>query len=653
VHIYKNISSTMAENVDDPLWIKHFEDFCASDDLSIDKLRRMTEGITLDVLHNSSFLHRVCLNKNVTLEIVEYLLHLYPQALNDEMSMEIDHGVIVLYPLHLACYNEKCPNEVIQLLLERLGDSAAKQLHHICTMDFDWGNTDIDLIDDYEYGGTPLHYYLSRTSNVDINIVKQLVVNSRLLLYIDVKSKCTPIHIIMHNRSIGYMFDVVKYLAEKNPSSLLRKDEYEQNPLCVACKNEFMTAKIIEILLRVCPDSLYQPNYWGGLPIHNLCVDEGDKIDDEVAMEVLDLLLTAQPDLVTRTTDEGDELPVHKAATNRSPAFCKILMDAYPESVRRVDSDGSLPFHRACYEGCPATVEYLFGLYPESLHLRDNNGYLPIHLAALSSIEKYTAETVQFLLLHDPECLSKPIVSDFRGDQYMQGNGALPLHIVCSNGDLTDIQLLFDLYPEAILVRNWREQLPIDIIREKLVPPYTDKYGERIQKLINFLSPQMTYAWRARDENDMRTPVNGMLPLHNAIRKNAPLGTIKLLVKGNPEAINISDNINSMLPLGIASEVNTVGVVNYLAELVPDCLNSCDMNKNFLLHHACRGGNCKVIQYLLERPVSSASVAERNVDDMLPIHLCCKFVNKQEEEEKDTPEYTETIWRLLTSPRLY
>ena len=108
-----------------------------------------------------------------------------------------------------------------------------------------------------------------------------------------------------------------------------------------------------------------------------------------------------------------------------------------------------------------------------------------------------------------------------------------------------------------------------------------------------------------------------------------------------------------MLPLDIASEASTVGIAKYLVELSPDRLNTCDTNKNYLLHHACRGGNYKVVAHLLETSMSSAAVSERNVDGMLPIHLFCKFVNEQEEEEEeddeeDTTAYTETIWRLLT-----
>ena len=70
--------------VDYHIWVEHFEELCSSEDLTIEELRRMTfgEGISLNDLHNSSCLHRVCMNKLVTLEMVEYLVDLYPQSIN-------------------------------------------------------------------------------------------------------------------------------------------------------------------------------------------------------------------------------------------------------------------------------------------------------------------------------------------------------------------------------------------------------------------------------------------------------------------------------------------------------------------------------------------------------------------------------------------
>ena len=218
-------------------------------------------------------------------------------------------------------------------------------------------------------------------------------------------------------------------------------------------------------------------------------------------------------------------------------------------------------------------------------------------------------------------------------------------------------ELVFDLYPEAILVRNEREQLPVDVLRQRLDDSlnhtgevYRERYTQRMQDLISYLYTQMGYAMKAQNRNGMRTrDCTGSLPLHNALQARAPLGSIKLLVEGNPSAVNALD-CNGILPLDIACHFSTLGVVKYLAEVDSDDdrLHTCDVSNNFPLHHACRGGNCEVIEYLLNTPMSSATVSERNVDDMLPIHLFCEFMRRRW-CEGETPEYTETIWRLLTA----
>ena len=186
--------------------INNFEAFCSSDDLSIDELRRRTEGTSSTDLGYSSFLHRACMNKNVTLEIVEYILEFNPSAINFRMEFNDNEGSsISAYPLHLACYNKDCPNEVIQLLLGKTTPSKT----HVSHMNCDWGNTGIE-VGELAFGGYPLHFYLSRTSNVDLDIVKQLVWNKRMLLSTAPDDKkCTPIHILLYNENIGDMYDVV------------------------------------------------------------------------------------------------------------------------------------------------------------------------------------------------------------------------------------------------------------------------------------------------------------------------------------------------------------------------------------------------------------------------------------------------------------
>lgn len=132
------------------------------------------------------------------------------------------------------------------------------------------------------------------------------------------------------------------------------------------------------------------------------------------------------------------------------------------------------------------------------------------------------------------------------------------------------------------------------------------------------------------------------LSLHHALRNNASLGSIKLLVKGNPLAVRVADSHGSF-PLHIASEFSTVDVVQFLVERNESCLNVCDVKENSPLHCACRGGNCGVIKYLLDRHVPS--VSERNAENKLPIHLLCEV--DREKVDHDSPEYVETIWLLL------
>ena len=655
-----NSSSASSGVSDDRPWIEEFEELCSSEDLTIEKLRRMPDidlSAVSDDLYNSSFLHRVCMNEKVTLEMVKYLLDLYPQAINHRMDITNDYPEVEsAYPLHLACYNKECPDEVITLLIEE-GDEYI--LASMCYMNSNWTRSDIWVEDDKGAGGTPLHYYLSRTSNIKVAIISKMVNRwPYALVSTDEKTKCTPLHIFLHNK-LAKMFGVVQYLVGTDPDPLQMKDGHGETPLHVGCANGYSTFRTIKMLLSVWGDALYERNVCGLLPIHRLCEKSGKQTDDELAKDILKLFIDNYPDSVTQTDDDSEdaELPLHIAANNKSKAFCKLLVDAYPESVKRPNNYGSLPFHSACDDGQLETVEYLFGLYPESLHIRDVRGYLPIHLVASNPGEN-SADIIKFLLLHDPECISKPVVSDDEGNEYMQGNSALPLHVACSSRDESNvIELLFDVYPEAILKRNGRGQLPIDIVREKyddlgVYPETGELYNielcQRLQYLIHFLSSQMNYARRAQDENAMSMPDgNGSLPLHKAIRDNEPLGTIKLLIKGNPDAIRVPDG-SGRLPLDIACQFSTLGVVKYLAELSPDRLNTCHVNKNFLLHHACRGGNDEVISYLLETPMSSASVSERNVDGMQPIHLFCEFVKGRCSCEEHT-EYTETIWRLLTA----
>ena len=134
-----------------------------------------------------------------------------------------------------------------------------------------------------------------------------------------------------------------------------------------------------------------------------------------------------------------------------------------------------------------------------------------------------------------------------------------------------------------------------------------------------------------------------MVATASALKENASLGSIKLLVRGNPAAAQVSDQ-KVAYPLHIACEFSSAKLVKYLVELAEDdTLNNFDANKDSPLHYACRGGNCNAMKYLLEANVPS--VSERNNDNKLAIHLLFEY--GENVLNRESFKYVETVWQLL------
>ena len=163
-------------------------------------------------------------------------------------------------------------------------------------------------------------------------------------------------------------------------------------------------------------------------------------------------------------------------------------------------------------------------------------------------------------------------------------------------------------------------------------------------EVIEFLETQLEYAQKAKDTTAMTTPdENGWLPLHHALKDAAPLGSIKLLLKGNLSALLTTD-YNIAFPLHLACEFSSVKVVKYLVS--ERILEHCDTNKDSVLHYACRGGNLDVVKYFLDDHISLVSSAQVNEKGELPIHLLCE-ARKDKVDSDNNTDYIETIWLML------
>ena len=350
----------------------------------------MEESDDLD--EDYPLVHTVCRNKNVTLEIVKYLLDTFPDPNREWTTCQFcPNWETESCPLHLACYNKDCPSDVIRFLVEHYPPA----LQYACTID-EGIQPDHP---EYYIQGLPLHNYLARNKNVDIDIVKMLVeAYPQSLRNFDEKWPCYPIHVVLPKRHCINK-DILMCLLEVDPASIHLLDGYGNTALHLACYNEHVTLEIYQFILNKWPEAIRMRDDIGSLPMHELSM--ADTLDEVASIDILRSMLDIDLNLV-RERDFDGYLPVHHAAMIKSSAFCKVLIDAYSESVRVRTHEGSLPIHECAYgdrDDTVNTIQYMLELYPESINIRDGSGYLPIHCAAGYG----NAKAIELLLKHDPK----------------------------------------------------------------------------------------------------------------------------------------------------------------------------------------------------------------------------------------------------------
>ena len=419
-------------------------------------------------------------------------------------------------------------------------------------------------------------------------------------------------------------------------------DEIGRSPLHCVCMNNSATLNIIQRLIEAAPDTVRSAtNNNGFTPLHFLCKIR--KVGEAAAIQILTLLIEASPDAV-RHADNNGRLPIHWASLmGRSLDFCRLLIEAYPGSERITTTNGALPLHVACARNSLATVEYFFSLYPAAIaHTTTRGGIYPIHTAILDIKERdcplVAVKVVQFLLDCDPnvklqKCDGKSLLHFACGQLYYDSNSTISAAIEM-------IKAIYDSHPEAI--------------EDDEITSEIQHCHQRIQA---FLNSQLVYARQAKDLRLMTTPDSkGKLPLHTALQNKVMFGSIRLLVKGNPHALQSPDN-SGALPLHIACQHHdsasvrrrcflhywSRNIIQYLLELDASTLGTVDREGNTALHYACRGAKYDIIALLLGK-YDAVSVSKRNVHGKLPIDLLWE---SNEVSDRESLKHTEMVFRLM------
>ncbi len=667
------------------LWME-ISEHCGSESLSKEGLLEIIERYGLKpnytyVSNDYVFFLAACHNERINEGIIKCLLEYFPGA----ASATSERG---WSPLHCACFNPIVSLGIIHAIVDAAPNSVSSEdnegwmpLHAFCGSDIEKNETAAVqkilklLIEKYPEalrhadndGDLPIHLAAGRKSPEFCRLLIEAypesaqITDDRGALPLHIACRCNtvatveylyrkypdainhattdghyPIHctIVFHALCTNDRYkpaaavETVRFLLDCDPNVKLHRYEGE-SLLRYACGIPYNDSKVetgiqmIKTFLNVHPESARSVDNNGLMPLHAL--SSNAKIDQAAAMPIVKMLIEKCPEAVRHADNDGG-LPIHFAAGRRSPEFCRLLIEAYPGSEQIPSADGLLPLHLACQYNTVATVEYLYRSYPGAIDHVTADGAYPIHYAIYGANYKNNpiaaVETVQFLLDCHPN------------EKRKKGHGQSLLYFACEReynetnveAGIQMIKTLFDAHPKAIE----RKRISADI----------ETFHQQVQAFIN---GELVYARQAKDHRLMTTPDdNGQLPLHRALRNNVRLGSIKLLVKGNPSAIRNSDN-NLAMALHIACEHhNSASVVQYLLDqLDTSTLRALDVDNNTALHYACRGAKHHTIALLLER--FAASVSKRNVEGKLPIDLL--WGNKV--SDRESVEYTESVFQLL------
>jgi len=428
--------------------------------------------------------------------------------------------------------------------------------------------------------------------------------------------------------------EILTWLLEKCPESAQCCTHDGDLPIIFAC--ESCSTQFCCLLIEACPDSIEHEVQ--GMPVlfHILF---SLSVDDSVALAVLKLSLDKYPEMVRRVRMRGKSL-LQWAACNRiarATEICRLLIQASPELVLEHNEGGRQLLHAACLSGNLPVVKCILDMCSDAIRGASSGGAFPIHYAVscLRNDPETAVEVTQYLLAVDPSVASQGVF--------------LPLFHACraTNGSnlragLEIIESLYNAYPEAIVNIEVRELF----IRSM------SRFDVTVQ---DFLNTQISFAAQANDRQLVITPdANGRLPLHNALLRGAPLGSIKLLVQADVSTLQIRDS-NGSLPLHNECERNgRPSVCRILLDHDSDRTRSllvADNQGNTPLHCACRGANCDVIALLVER-YSSAAVAMRNTNEHLPIELLL-LASNHDDIDQDSASYDNSIFLLLRATPIF
>jgi len=500
-----------------------------------------------------NLLQLVCSNNNVTLDVVEYLLAEYdPDAASREIDAKYFYASVTAYPLHWACMNSSCPDSIIQLLITKYPLALRKASVIDGGIGVDHPISRMLVQDRGTMAGLPLHYYLGREDNIDLDTVKMMVKQYPESLTIAGRENApanysalyAPLDILLMNRQqVMNSSEIVKFLIGSNESFL--RDQLTgigQSTLQIACFSFEMDPRTIKLIISTCPELICRTDREGETAVHSLCRNE--TLPDNIAVEILQLLIEKDPASLKMMGAWPEEmLPIHVAAEEGSSKHIfQVLYDADKESIRARSSQNRLPLHVAARHGNLEAVKCLFDLDPSTLDTHVREGTLFFRDV---DIEKDCRSDIKlFLEAQWPYHLK---AKDVKSLTVRDEVGQVPLHHALRNrqASLGSIKLLLERKPDSLFIADNDGTLPFHVA-----------CGFSTADMVDYLMDHFTVSSFGGSMKDMW----GNTPLHYACRFGK-CDIVKLLLEKQEYIDSVSvRNDDDNLPIQLLCEAPRLGL---------------------------------------------------------------------------------------------
>ena len=419
-----------------------------------------------------------------------------------------------------------------------------------------------------------------------------------------------------------------------------------------------------------------------------------------VTEEIIQCLLEYFP-LASRYCLHGLS-PLHIACNNKytTPGIIKLLIDAHPDSVRLVTGNGDTPLHILCDNKSADETKLMEILalflekYPESVRNTNINGFLPIHLASA---------------VRSPQFCAKLIESYPGSERISTNDGAFPLHCSCMQNDVSTVEYVYNLYPDAINERAGGE-FPITFAILGAIDRSNPVDAADVVQFLLDCDPNVKLQ-KAEERSLLQVACSDD---YNDTNIDAGMKMIEVIYDSHPAAIEdgVEDDIQDyhnhvryflndklvhaqqardlrqmmtadeggQLPLHYALRNNIrLGSIKLMVNGFPDALRHADNKGAIPLHIACQCHvSTGVIKYLISLDIATlnvvdsdgntpfhhaclgaryetisllldeygaASISTMNANNKLPIDV---LLESKALEDRESVEYTNIIFRLLS-----